>query len=92
MFHCFVDYFGLKILIKRQPNKGAGQIEQSESTESSIQVKVQPDSSAAPTEKQNATIKVHPAPTGYSPTDHGKPCQTGSEGLMPAHRKGTGNV
>ena len=37
-------------------------------------------------------FKVHPAPTGDSPTDHGKPCQTGPKGPMPAHWKGTGDV
>ena len=37
------------------------------------------------------TLKVHLAPTGDWPSDHGKPCQTGPKEPMPAHRKITGD-
>ena len=37
------------------------------------------------------TLKVHLAPTGDWPSDHGMPCQTGPKEPMPAHRKITGD-
>ena len=37
------------------------------------------------------TLKVHLAPTGDWPSDHGKPCQTGPKEPMPAHQKITGD-